>query len=243
MRTVKYSITLTVVSAMAVAFIVSLPSIAQSQQELDSTKADPSHHKVEFENDQVRVVRYRLPAGETTAKHSHPDILNILLTDANAKITSEDGKSTDFHGKAGAVAWRSATTHVYENVGDKLIEGIIVEPKKPHSSRPAGSADETTLPDGVAKVEFENDRIRVVRYHFEPRQRNAMHGHPDNVQVALADAKASVTTPDGKTTAFEGKAGQVLWRPALEHAVVNTGDKPFEGILVEMKGTPAAAAN
>jgi len=241
MRTVKYLLTITVVPAVTAALMVLLPSIAQSQQDLDATKVDSRHHWVEFENDQVRVVRYVLPAGETTNKHSHPNIVNVLLTDANAKITTEDGKSTDFHGKAGAAAWRLATTHVYENTGYKAIEGVIVEPKTPHSARPAGSADETTFPGSVAKVEFENDQIRVVRYRFEPGQKNEMHGHPDLVQIPLTDAKANVTTPDGKTTPFEAKAGQVRWRPALQHSVQNTGDKPFEGILVEMKGTPVAA--
>ena len=68
-----------------------------------------------------------------------------------------------------------------------------------------------------------------------------MHGHPDNVLIFLTDTRANGTTPDGKTTPVEAKAGQVRWRPALQHSVQNTGDKPFEGILVEMKGTPAAA--
>jgi len=226
--------------ALAVVCLMASPVVAQ--QNLDSVTADAAHHKVEFENDQVRVVRYRIAAGEKTAKHSHPDNLNVLFTDANAKMTTEDGKTTDVHGKAGAVAWRTATTHVVENVGDKPIEGVLVEPKKPHSAMPAGSADETTLPGTAAKVEFENDQIRVVRYRFEPGQKQAMHGHPDNVQIALTDAKASVTTPDGKTTPSEIKAGQVRWRPALQHSVQNTGDKPFEGIVVEMKGAASAAS-
>ena len=42
--------------------LVCAPCVAQ--QDLDSTKVDPTHHKVEFENDQVRVVRWQIPAGE-----------------------------------------------------------------------------------------------------------------------------------------------------------------------------------
>jgi quercetin dioxygenase-like cupin family protein len=242
MRSLKYFLTVAVVSVIAVALIVSLPSVAQSQQELDSTKADPQHHKVEFENDQVRVVRYIIAPGDTTAKHSHPALVNIPLTDGNLQLTGADGKSSEAHAKAGAAGWRGPTTHVAQNIGDKPVEGILVEPKTPHSSRPAGSADETTLPDTNVKVEFENDQVRVVSYHFEPGQKNGMHGHPDNVQIVLTDAKASVTTPDGKVTASEAKAGEVRWRPALQHSVQNTGDKPFDGILVEMKGTPATAS-
>lgn len=84
-------------------------------QDLDSVKADASHHKVEFENEQVRVVRYKIAPGDTTANHSHPNNVNIALTDVNAKFTTPDGKTNEVHGKAGAVAWRSATTHVVQN--------------------------------------------------------------------------------------------------------------------------------
>jgi len=187
---------------------------AMAQQDLDSTKADAQHHKVEFENDQVRVVRWQLPAGEATTKHSHPDTVNVFLTDGSLQITTDDGKSNTVQAKAGDAAWRPAVTHVAKNVGDKPVEGILVEPKNPHSSRPAGSADETTFPGGRSKVLFENEKVRVVRYRFEPGDKNEMHGHPDNVQILLTDSKATVTTADGKTTPSQGKAkGSTGGRP------------------------------
>jgi quercetin dioxygenase-like cupin family protein len=212
-------------------------------QDLDSVKADASHHKVEFENEQVRVVRYVIPPGDKTAKHSHPNNVNVFLTDANAKITTPDGKTSEVHGKAGAVAWRGATTHVVENTGSKPIEGILVEPKRPSSALPGGATDEATADPKHAKVEFENDQVRVVRYHYEPGEKGVMHGHPDNVQVFLTDSKANVTTADGKTAPTSGKAGEARWRQATQHTVQNTGDKAFEGILVEMKGGPRAKAS
>ena len=100
-----------------------------AQQDLDSVKADPAHHKVEFENDQVRIVRYVIPPGDKTAQHSHPNNVNVLLTDVNAKFITPDGKISEVHGKAGAAAWRSSTTHAVENTGNKPIEGILVELK------------------------------------------------------------------------------------------------------------------
>ena len=150
----------------------------------------------------------------TTARHSHPDNVNVFLTDGSVQVTSDDGKSSTLHPKAGDAAWRAAVIHVAKNVGDKPIEGILVEPKNPHSARPAGSADETTFPGGRSKVVFENEKVRVVRYRFEPGDKNEMHGHPDNVQIVLTDAKAMVTTPDGKRTTSQSKAGEVNWRPA-----------------------------
>lgn len=142
------------------ALIFSLLTAAQSQLQLDSTNADPQHHRVVFENDQVRVVHYLLLPGEKTAKHSHPDNVNKFLTDAHIKNTSEDGKTTEVRAVAGAAAWRPALIHVTENIGDKTLEGILVEPKNPDSARPLGSADETTLPSGLSKVIFENESPR-----------------------------------------------------------------------------------
>jgi quercetin dioxygenase-like cupin family protein len=223
-------------AVLGLALILMSGASALAQQDLDSTTADAKHHKVEFENDQVRVVRWQIPPGETTARHSHPANVNVFLTDANVLITTDDGKSNTVQAKAGDAAWRGPVTHVAKNLSDKPVEGIIVEPKNPHSARPAGSADETTFPGGRSKVLFENEKVRVCRYRFEPGDKNAMHGHPDNVQIVLTDSNAMVTTADGKTTASKGKAGAVNWRPATQHSVQNVGDKAFEGILVEMKG-------
>ena len=218
--------------------LVCLSTSPAAAQDLDAVKADAAHHKVEFENDQVRVVRYVIPPGDKTANHSHPNNVNIFLADANGKITTPDGKTAELHGKAGAVAWRGPITHVVENTGDKPIEGILVEPKKPSSALPAGALDVVAADPTHSKVEFENDQVRVIRYHFDPGDKSPMHGHPDNVQVLLTDSNANVTTPDGKTAPISGKAGEAHWRQAGQHWVQNTGDKAFEGILVEMKGAP-----
>jgi quercetin dioxygenase-like cupin family protein len=228
----------TAVAAFAATFVLTIPAVAQSQQ-LDSTIADPQHHKVVLENDEVRVVRYVIPPGDTTAKHSHPNFVAVYLTDANAKVTTDDGKTSEVHAKAGTATWRTPTTHVFQNIGDKPIEGIAVEPKSPHSAPPAGSVDETNLPGAGAKIVFENEQVRVVHYTIQPGQKVPMHGHPDNVQIPLTDATAESTGPDNKTTAVSLKAGEVRWRPAFQHSVVNTGSTPIEGVLVEMKGAPA----
>lgn len=227
---------LTWIPAAAFGFALVCASPMRAQQDLDSTKADPAHHTVEFENEQVRVVRFKLGPGEQSARHHHPNSVIVVLTGGSIQNTTDDGKTISTQPRAGDVFWRPALTHVTRNVGGKAIEGILVEPKNPHSARPAGSADVTTFPGTPAKVLFENEQVRVIRFRFDPGEKDAMHGHPDNVQIMLTDAKATVTTPDGKAYQSAGHAGQVNWRPAIVHSVQNTGDKPFEGVLVEMKG-------
>src|SRR5574340_1241016 len=119
--------------------MLSTPTLAENQ--LDSAKVDPAHHEILFENDQVRVLRWFVAAGETTLTHSHPDNLNICLTDYNGKVTVPDNKVFNVYAKAGSVSWRPAGSHAVQNLSNVSMEGILVEPKQPASKRPAGSLD------------------------------------------------------------------------------------------------------
>ncbi len=208
------------------------PALAQ---DIDAIKVDPAHHRVLFENDQVRVVRWTVAIGDKTLNHSHPDSVNINLTDYNGKVLKQEGAS-EVHDKAGSVMWRPAVIHMVENIGSQIMEGIIVEPKMPASARPAGSTDPVVLDPRREKVEFENELVRVVRGCREPGSSFPMHGHPDSVQIFLTDVDATVTTVDGKTHTVTGKAGEVHWRSATQHSDRIAGNKPVEQILIEMKG-------
>jgi len=235
---------LTCVTTLSLAWVLvsqGAAPVATQHDDLDPVKADPAHHKVEFENAQVSVVRYKIAPGEITANHRNLSFVNIPLTDINAKFTTPDRKSTEVHLRAGTAAWRTPTTHVVQNIGDKPIEGIMVVPKTPSSALPAGAQDETIVDPKHSRVEFENDEVRVTRYHFDAGEKSTVHGHPDAVQIFLTDAKANVTTVDGKTTSVVGKAGEVRWQPATQHVVQNMGGKPLDGILVEMKGVRASS--
>ena len=89
------------------------------------------------------------------------------------------------------------------------------------------------------KVEFENDQIRVLRINYAPGEKSVMHSHPPNFAVFLTDGHAKFTLPDGKTVDAPVKAGTTQWDPGGKHLPENVGDKPFEVIVVEMKGKPA----
>ncbi len=208
--------------------------LAGAADDLDSPRADPAHHKVELENDLVRVVRYVIPPGETALLHSHPALVNVFLSDGDLKARAQDGSTSEIHVRAGDAAWRGPTVHEVVNVGSSTVEGVLVEPKgggNPGWKPPPRDAVSVTTTD---KLEFENDRVRIVRYSIAAGETTPMHDHPTGVQILLTDARALQTTPDGKTAEVSGKARSVRFRPAFSHAVENTGDR-FEGILVEPK--------
>lgn len=89
------------------------------------------------------------------------------------------------------------------------------------------------------KVEFENDHVRVLRVTYGPGEKSVMHEHPNVVAVFLTDAQGQFTFPDGKTVPVTVNAGQVVWDPAGKHLPENKGGKPFEVIVIELKGKPA----
>ncbi len=85
------------------------------------------------------------------------------------------------------------------------------------------------------KVEFENDKVRVLRITYGPSEKSIMHGHPNGVGVLLADAGAKFTYPGGKTEEVDMKAGQAIWFPAVEHLPEERLGRPIQLIFVELK--------
>ncbi len=83
-------------------------------------------------------------------------------------------------------------------------------------------------------VEFENDKVRVLRIRYGAREKSVMHGHPESISVFLNDCKAKFTYPDGKSETFEAKAGQVVHMDAFEHDPENLGGA-LELIQIEFK--------
>ncbi len=115
----------------SIALLAGMAAVSQ-----DAIKVDPKHYKVEFENDQVRVLRITYGPHEKSAMHSHPASVIVFLTDANARFTMPNGKTQDVAVKAGKVQWADPSTHLPENLTDKPMEVIQVEFKaKPAAAK------------------------------------------------------------------------------------------------------------
>jgi quercetin dioxygenase-like cupin family protein len=95
----------------------------------DAAKVDPKHYKVEFENDEVRVLRITYGPGEKSVMHSHPEGVAIFMTDGDGRFSFPDGKTQDIKFKSGDVIWSPETSHQPENTGKKPYEVIQIELK------------------------------------------------------------------------------------------------------------------
>ncbi len=85
------------------------------------------------------------------------------------------------------------------------------------------------------KIEFDNDRVRVIRFHFEPHAKVPMHAAPDVVSIALSDGHLKLTFPDGTAQDFQYRVGDADWVPAQSHAGENMADTPLEFIAIQLK--------
>jgi quercetin dioxygenase-like cupin family protein len=89
------------------------------------------------------------------------------------------------------------------------------------------------------KVVSENDQVRVLRIHYGPHEKSVMHEHPSAVAVFLTDSHIKFNMADGTSQDSTGKPGDSILVPAGKHNPENMSDKPFEAILVELKGKAA----
>src|SRR5712692_2670350 len=64
-------------------------------------------------------------------------------------------------------------------------------------------------------VEVENEKVRVLRIKYGPREKSEMHRHPALVAIMITDCHARFTYPDGKTEEIVAKAGDVRPFPAF----------------------------
>jgi hypothetical protein len=115
------------VIALLAAFGVTRDALAQ-----DPARTNTRSYKVVFENNRIRVLEYASRPGLGICgrgKHWHPPHLNVLLTDAKAKITLPDGKTFVGQNKAGDVFWEEAVTHTVENIGGSGVRAYMVELK------------------------------------------------------------------------------------------------------------------
>jgi oxalate decarboxylase/phosphoglucose isomerase-like protein (cupin superfamily) len=106
----------------------------------------------------------------------------------------------------------------------------------------ASAQDVVKVDPAHYKVLVDNASVRVLKVDFPVGAKSPMHSHPDAMLVALGDAKATFTFPDGKTQDVELKNEAGLYTPAFTHAPANTGTTPVDAILVEFKAKAPGTA-
>jgi hypothetical protein len=85
------------------------------------------------------------------------------------------------------------------------------------------------------RVDFENDRTRVLRLTLLGGEALPMHDDRAGVLVCIAGCRIRFGTPDGKTQDVELKAGETQWMPDARRVTLNLAAGPVEVLYIESK--------
>jgi len=217
----------------------------------DPATLAPQLYKVILENDDSRVIDYRLKPGEREPMHSHPSgVLVYYLADAKMRVSLPDGKTAESTNRAGDIVWRDPVTHFAENIASSEVHTFLVEPKvscndPAGSVAPSNSGSTASAVPVLAHLEphhylrYENQIIRVLEVRIRPGESSVFHTHThDDLYLTLSDAVARAQMQGGNwgsDTAF--KSGEASSDDAskhpLTHRLENVGRTEFHTLDIE----------
>lgn len=95
-------------------------------------------------------------------------------------------------------------------------------------------------PPAVPTTQIDDDKVRVIRWDFEPGAETGFHRHGWlYVVVPMTDGTLHIEFLDGTAAQAKLTAGVAYSRPAgVEHNVVNGGTAPLSFVETEVKAWP-----
>jgi quercetin dioxygenase-like cupin family protein len=85
-----------------------------------------------------------------------------------------------------------------------------------------------------SKVEFENDRVRVLRVKHFARESHPQTSKQDRLIIYLNEGRIR-RTEGGQQQEIHHQAGDVVWKKRSQHSVENLKDSAHEVLIVEFK--------
>lgn len=175
---------------------------------------------------QARVVVATLqPHVPSTATNGHATDRVLVYLDRGVMTRKEGGRTETIEFKRGDVRWRPASgPYVAENISDHPVRILEVDLKGPPSGKPYATAlDPAKVDSKHYTVDLENDKVRVLRVHYEPREKGQMHEHILNRVVLYLNDQAAA------------KADSVRMAGAATHTEENATDTAADRLAVELK--------
>ncbi|HKD07358.1 MAG TPA: hypothetical protein VKB79_15755 [Bryobacteraceae bacterium] len=195
--------------------------------------------KTPINNDDVRVLDVIVQPHEKTSLHEHKfNRVMIYRTAGSQDFQYESGKRNTLTFAENEVKWSPIEgKHIAAVATEKPVNIVEIELKKPGAGKAVTTAiDPLKVDKKHYHLEFENDQVRVFRVKIGPGESTPMHEHQlKRINVYLTDAKVRVTNADGKVDMTPHKAGEILEGGPAKHSEQNTGDKPVEVLVTELK--------
>ncbi len=177
-------------------------------------------YQIAFENDCVRIVHVSLNAQQAPPKYTPAALPMVRVV-----IDSDDPRLP------------RGSTHYCETVPDDLghsMREIRVELKSAPKAAPM-KLDAARIDPARYKIDFENERVRIVRLGFGPHEKGMMVEHPPRVLVTLTDVAVKLLFADGRTDERGAPAGVAGWLDGETLLTENANSQPLEVVLIEPK--------
>jgi hypothetical protein len=95
----------------------------------DPVQLNPEMFKVLLEDERVRVIDDRVPAGAKVAMHSHGEYVVYPLTSYTMKFTFPDGSTRIVEVQQGTPRHVKGIVHAEENIGTTEAHAVLIEIK------------------------------------------------------------------------------------------------------------------
>jgi hypothetical protein len=117
--------------AAGAVFVYVISSVAVAAETPPSFQADPNVYKVIFEDQNFRIIKATWKPGSRDKAHSSTSAaIACYLTNCDIRVHTPDGKSRDFHPKAGFAHTQPIfSSHSAENIGSTECQALFVERK------------------------------------------------------------------------------------------------------------------
>jgi hypothetical protein len=179
-----------------------------------------SAYAVTFENDFVRIVEVT-----PEAHRKPPKYMAAALPMVRVIIDSED------------LNLARGSVHYCETAPDDANHStreIRVELKSAPNPSPM-KLDAVLIDPRRYQIEFENDRVRIVRLGFGPHEKGIMVEHPPRVLVTLTDVAVKLRFADGRIDERGAPVGVAAWLEGETLLTENANPTPLEVVLIEPK--------
>ncbi len=185
-----------------------------------------------IDNERVTVRDITLEPGKAAPAIEHAGDYVVLYV-KGGRIQAAHGKTSN-HASGSASFGHGGTTSDTAAAG---AHEVVIELKdSPSKTVPNTTGLPPAFPRPGSKKVFENDKIRVWNYAWQPGKPTPMHFHNTEVVVVyLGDGDVASTTPDGKKTVNHHNPGDIVFNVANRSHSEELVKGEQSGIMMELK--------
>jgi hypothetical protein len=223
---------------ITVCLLASQQLFAQPQQTAVPVEQEP-HHRILFQNQNVRIYDVLIPPGEASLFHTHSfDSVSVAVSGGTARVELQGMSPMQGNVSAGSVSFNKATnapyTHRLTNAGATPLRFVVPEILS-SSASPVVPAVLNTVPGH--ELVLQNDRVTVYRIVVDPKQSTGTRSRKlPWLRISVSQSTISVQRPGKSPEILDAKPGDYRWYEGpTTDSIENVGSIKYEAIEIELK--------